>query len=49
MLDRIHGWISAADAIVWGHPLLIALLGTHIFLTIRTAFMQRYLFTSIKL
>ena len=49
MLDRIHGWISAADAIVWGPPLLIALFGTHIFLTIRTAFMQRYLFTAIKL
>ena len=49
MLDTIHGWISAADAIVWGPPLLIALFGTHIFLTIRTAFMQRYLFTAIKL
>jgi AGCS family alanine or glycine:cation symporter len=49
MLDTVHGWISAADAIVWGPPLLIALFGTHIFLTIRTAFMQRYLFTAIKL
>ena len=49
MLDRIHGWISAADAFVWGPPLLIVLFGTHIFLTIRTAFMQRYLFTAIKL
>jgi AGCS family alanine or glycine:cation symporter len=48
-LDTIHGWISAADAIVWGPPLLIALFGTHIFLTVRTAFMQRYLFTAIKL
>ena len=26
-----------------GPPLLILLFGTHIFLTVRTAFMQRYL------
>ena len=49
MLDVIHGWISRADAIVWGAPLLIALFGTHIFLTIRTAVMQRFLFTAIRL
>jgi AGCS family alanine or glycine:cation symporter len=49
MIDTIHGWISTADSFVWGPPLLIALFGTHIFLTIRTAFMQRYLLTAIKL
>ena len=49
MIDTLHGWISAADAFVWGPPLLILLFGTHIFLTIRTAFMQRYLLTAIRL
>jgi AGCS family alanine or glycine:cation symporter len=49
MIDTLHGWISAADGFVWGPPLLIALFGTHIFLTIRTGFMQRHLFTAIKL
>jgi alanine or glycine:cation symporter, AGCS family len=49
MIDTIHAWISTADAFVWGPPLLIALFGTHIFLTVRTAFMQRYLWTAIKL
>src|SRR5688572_27671349 len=49
MIDTLHGWISAADAFVWGPPLLILLFGTHIFLTIRTAFMQRYLITAIRL
>jgi AGCS family alanine or glycine:cation symporter len=49
MIDTIHGWISTADAFVWGPPLLIALFGTHIFLTVRTSFMQRYLWTAIKL
>ena len=49
MIDTIHAWISTADAFVWGPPLLIALFGTHIFLTVRTFFMQRYLWTAIKL
>src|SRR5687767_4398163 len=49
MIDALHGWISAADAFVWGPPLLILLFGTHIFLTVRTAFMQRYLITAIRL
>ena len=49
MIDTLHGWISAADTFVWGPPLLILLFGTHIFLTVRTAFMQRYLITAIKL
>ena len=49
MIDTLHGWISAADAFVWGPPLLILLFGTHIFLTIRTAFMQRHLLTAIRL
>jgi alanine or glycine:cation symporter, AGCS family len=49
MIDTLHGWISAADSFVWGPPLLILLFGTHIFLTVRTAFMQRYLISAIKL
>jgi AGCS family alanine or glycine:cation symporter len=49
MIDTIHAWISTADAFVWGPPLLIALFGTHIFLTVRTFFMQRFLWTAIKL
>jgi AGCS family alanine or glycine:cation symporter len=34
---------------VWGPPLLILLFGTHIYLTIRLKFMQRYIFKAIKL
>jgi len=49
MIDTLHGWISAADTFVWGPPLLILLFGTHIFLTIRTAFMQRHLLTAVRL
>jgi AGCS family alanine or glycine:cation symporter len=49
MLDTVHGWITAADAFVWGPPLLVLLFGTHIFLTIRTGFMQRHLLTALRL
>ncbi len=49
MVDTLHSWISAADAFVWGPPLLILLFGTHIFLTLRTGVMQRHLFTAIRL
>lgn len=33
---------DAAD-FIWGYPLLILLVGTHLFLTIRLKFIQRYL------
>lgn len=34
---------------IWGWPMIILLLGTHIFLTIRLRFPQRKIFTAIKL
>lgn len=42
VLGTVSGW-------VWGPPLLILLCGTHIYLTVRLRFPQRYLFTAIKL
>lgn len=37
------------DNILWGPPMLILLLGTHLFLTIRLKFIQRYIPLAIKL
>ncbi|MBL0060815.1 MAG: sodium:alanine symporter family protein [bacterium] len=34
---------------VWGPPLLILLVGTHLYLTVRLRFVQRYLWQAIKL
>jgi len=34
---------------IWGWPLIILLLGTHIYLTIRLRFPQRYIFKAIRL
>jgi AGCS family alanine or glycine:cation symporter len=45
-LDRI---LQAASDFVWGPPLLILLLGTHIYLTIRLRFIQRYVGKAIRL
>jgi AGCS family alanine or glycine:cation symporter len=37
------------DAFLWGLPLIIVLLGTHLFCTIRTGFIQKHTFKGIKL
>lgn len=34
---------------VWGPPLIILLFGTHLFLTFRLGFIQRYIFRAIKI
>lgn len=41
MLDTITSVINAVDTVVWGWGMIILLLGTHIFLTIRTGFIQK--------
>ena len=41
--------INDIDAVVWGVPMIVVLLGSHLYLTIRTRFIQRKLGTAIKL
>ena len=41
--------ISKLDSILWGWPLIVLLFGTHIFMTIRTGFIQKDIFKAIKL
>lgn len=41
--------ISQIAAALWGWPTIILLLGTHLFLTIRLRFPQRYIFKAIRL
>ncbi len=45
----IVGIINGIDAFVWGPPMIALLLGSHLYLTIRTGFIQRKLPTAIKL
>ena len=48
-MDTLNGIISGISSFLWGLPMIIMLLGTHIFLTIRLRFPQRKIFTAIKL
>ena len=48
-ITAIHGVISAVDGWLWGLPLIIVLVGTHLYMTVRTGFIQRKLLTGIKL
>jgi len=48
-LKSIENLLSTAVDWVWGPWLLILLLGTHLFLTIRLRFIQRHIFKAVRL
>lgn len=48
-MQAIETFFSELSSILWGWPMIIMLLGTHIFLTIRLRFPQRKIFTAIRL
>ena len=41
--------ISKLDGFLWGWPLIILLFGTHIFMTVRTGFIQKDIFKAIRM
>lgn len=47
--DALTTWLSAFSSFLWGWPLLIMLLGTHLYLTVILRFPQRYLLKALKL
>lgn len=49
MLDSISKAIEACSNFLWGWPMIIMLLGTHLFLTVRLRFPQRKIFKAIRL
>lgn len=49
MWDAISTVMNSFNDFLWGWFMIILLLGTHIFLTIRTKFVQRKTFKAIKL
>ncbi len=49
MLDYIDQLINSINGWLWGWPMIVALFGCHLFLTIRLKFPQRKIFTGIKL
>ncbi len=48
-MDAIVEVVDYIDGLVWGVPMIVILLGSHIFLTIRTGFIQRKIPLAIKL
>ena len=48
-MQTLNDVIAAVSDFLWGWPMIILLLGTHIFLTVRLRFPQRKIFTAIKL
>src|SRR4030095_7380526 len=49
LMQEFETFVGKLSDFVWGPPLLILLLGTHIFLTFRLRFIQRYIGKAIKL
>lgn len=41
--------LSQISDLLWGYPMIILLVGTHLYLTVRLKFPQRKIFTAIKL
>lgn len=48
-LSALVKFFNDFSSLVWGWPMIIMLLGTHLFLTIRLRFPQLYLFKALKL
>ena len=48
-MEYLNDFFTDLSGLLWGWPMIILLLGTHIFLTVRLRFPQRHLWTAIKL
>ncbi|OQY76188.1 MAG: hypothetical protein B6D45_04340, partial [Ignavibacteriales bacterium UTCHB3] len=49
IINAITVAIDWASAFLWGWPLIILLFGTHLYLTWRTGFIQKFIFKAIKI
>jgi AGCS family alanine or glycine:cation symporter len=48
-MQQLENILTQISDLVWGIPLLVLLFGTHIFLTIRLKFIQRFIGKAIKI
>lgn len=48
-MEQLNTFFADLSSMLWGWPMMLLLLGTHIFLTVRLRFPQRKIFTAIKL
>ncbi|HWP67370.1 MAG TPA: sodium:alanine symporter family protein [Candidatus Limnocylindria bacterium] len=48
-MQGLEQFLGRVSDLVWGPPLLVLLVGTHLFLTVRLRFIQRYMGRAIRL
>ena len=48
-MDNVNDFFATLSSYLWGWPMIVLLLGTHVFLSVRLRFPQRKLFTAIRL
>ena len=48
-MNALNDFLTELSGLLWGWPMIILLLGTHLFLTIRLRFPQRHIFKAIRL
>ncbi|MDF2656035.1 MAG: amino acid carrier protein [Bacillota bacterium] len=48
-MEAVNNFFTWLNGYLWGPPLLILLVGTHLFMTVRTGFIQRKIGLAIKL
>lgn len=49
MMESVSNFIADAASQLWGWPMILLLLGTHLYLTVRLRFPQRHIFRAIRL
>ncbi|MDR0954921.1 MAG: sodium:alanine symporter family protein [Rikenellaceae bacterium] len=48
-MESFNAWVAQVSNFLWDWPMIVLLLGTHLFLTIRLKFPQRYIGRAIRL
>ena len=48
-MEAFNNFVTAANGVLWGPIMLVALVGTHVFLSFKTKGIQRKTFTGVKL
>ena len=49
LLEQLNGLLSKVNGVLWEWPMIILLLGTHLFLTIRLRFPQRHILKAFRI
>lgn len=48
-MSEIKHYIDLFNEFMWGYPMILLLIATHVYLTLKLKFIQKYLFKAIKL